>query len=55
MKEKIYTQVHLNKYAYIRRLDVSKVHMHIHTLSHKEKCVHVGELTFGLWYLVLGN
>ena len=55
MKETIYMQVHLDKDAYIRGLDVSKVRMCIHTLSRKEKHVHVGELTFGLWYLVLGN
>ena len=55
MKEKIYMQVHLDEVAYTRGLYVTKACMHIHELSHKEKRVHVGELTFGLWYLVLGN
>jgi len=55
MKEKIYTQVHLDEDAYTRGLDVTKVRMRVHTLSRKEKRVHVGELTFGPWYLVLGN
>jgi len=55
MKEKICTRVHLDKDAYIHGLDVSKVRMHIHALSCKEKRVHVGELTFGPWYLVFCN
>jgi len=55
MKENIYTQVHLDKDTYIHGLNVSKARMRIHALSRKEKHVHVGELTFGLWYLVLGN
>ena len=55
MKEKIYTQVHLDEDMYTHRLYVTKARMHIHALSRKEKHVHVEELTFGLWYLVLGN
>jgi len=55
MKEKIYTQVHLDEDVDTRGLDVPKARMHIHTLSCKEKHVHVGELTFGPWYLVLAN
>lgn len=55
MKEKIYTRVHLDEDAYTRVLYVTKVRMRIHALSRKEKHVYVGELTFGLWYLVLGN
>jgi len=47
MKEKSYTQVHLDKVAYTYGLDVSKECMHIHGLSCKEKCVYVGNLTFG--------
>ena len=53
MKEKIYTQVHLDEDVYIRGLDVSKARMRIHALSRKKKRVHVGELIFGPWYLVL--
>ena len=49
MKEKTYTQVHLDEDAYTRRLDVTKACMHIHALSRKEKHVYVGELTFGPW------
>ena len=49
MKEKIYTQVHLDKDTYTRGLDVTKAHMRIHTLSCKEKCIYVGELIFGSW------
>ena len=49
MKEETYTQVHLDEDAYTRGLDVSKARMRIHTLSHKEKHVYVGELTFGQW------
>jgi len=47
MKEKSYTQVHLNKVAYTRGLDVTKARMRIHALSCKEKHVYVGKLTFG--------
>ena len=54
-RKDIYTQVHLDEGAYTRGLDVTKARMHIHALSRKEKRVHVGELTFGPWYLVLGN
>ena len=53
MKKKIYTQVHLDEGAYTHGLDVTKSRMRIHALSCKEKRVYVGELTFGLWYLVL--
>ena len=52
MKEKTYTQVHLDKDAYTRELDVPKARMRIHALSRKEKRIHVGELMFGPWYLV---
>ena len=55
MKEKIYTQVHLYEGTYTRGLVVTKACMRIHALSRKEKRVHVGELTFGPWYLVLDN
>jgi len=55
MKEKTYTQVHLDEDAYACRLYITKVRMHIHALSRKEKHIHVGKLTFGPWYLVLGN
>ena len=48
-------QVHLDEVAYTRVLYVTKARMRIHTLSRKKKHVHVGELTFGLCYLVLGN
>jgi len=48
-------QVHRDQAAYTRGLDVTKVRMRIHALSRKEKRVHVGEPTFGSWYLVLGN
>jgi len=54
MKEKSYTQFHLDKVAYTRGLDISKAHMRIHALSCKEKRVHVGKLTFGPEHLVLG-
>ena len=53
-RENIYTQVHRDQAVYTCRLDVSKARMHIHTLSRKEKCVHVGKLGFGSWYLVPG-
>ena len=45
MKEKTYTQVHLDKNAYTHQLDIKKVRMCIHALSRKEKRVYVGELT----------
>ena len=47
MKEKSYTQVHLDKVSYTRGLDVSKVRMRIHALSCKERRLYVGKLTFG--------
>ena len=47
MKEKSYTQVQLDKFAYTRSLDVSKARMCIHACSCKEKCVYVGKFTFG--------
>ena len=50
MKEKVYTQVHLDQNVYTRGLDVPKARMRIHALSHKEKRVHVGELMF--WSVV---
>ena len=46
MKEKTYTQVHLDEGTYTRRLDVAKAHMRIHILSRKDIRVHVGP-----WYL----
>ena len=49
MKKTIYMQVHLDEGAYTHGLDVTKARMHIHALSHKEKSVYVGELTFGSW------
>ena len=49
MKDKIYTQVHLDEDAYTRGLDVTKVRMRIHALSRKEKCIYVRKLTLGLW------
>ena len=55
MKENTYTQVHLDEDTYTCELYVTNAHMHIHALSRKEKRVHVGKLTFGPWYLVLGN
>jgi len=48
-------QVHRDQDAYTHRLNVTKERMHIHALSRKEKCIHVGEPSFGPWYLVLGN
>ena len=47
-------QVHHDQAAYTRGLDVPKTRMRIHTLSHKDRRVHVGKLSFGLWYLVHG-
>ena len=55
MKEKTYTQVHLDEDAYTRGLDIPKERMRIHALSCKEKHVHVGKLVSGPWYLVLGT
>ena len=52
MKEKTYTQVHLDEDAYTHGLYISKARMRIHTLSCKEKHVHVGKLSFGPLYLV---
>ena len=49
MKENTYMQVHLDEDAYTRGLDVTKARMRIHALSHKEKRVYVGDLTFGPW------
>ena len=51
MNERRYTEVPLNEVTYTRGFFDQKAHMHIHTLSHKERCVHVGEFGFGLWYL----
>ena len=53
-RENTYTQVHCDQATYTRRLDVSKVRMHIHTHLCKEKRVYVGKLTFGPWQLILG-
>ena len=55
MKEKIYTQVHLDEDVYTCVLYVTKARMHIHALFRKERRVHVGELSFGPWYLVIHN
>ena len=48
-------QVHRDQDVYTHGLNVTKVRMCIHALSCKEKLVHVGEPTFGPWYLVLHN
>jgi len=53
-RKNIYTQVHHDQSTYTCGLDVPKSCMRIYALSCKEKHVHVGELMFGPWYLVLG-
>ena len=40
------------KGAYTRGIADPKGRMHMHALSRKEKCVHVGKLVFSPWYLV---
>ena len=47
-------QVPLGQVAYTCRFADQKVCVRIHTLTRKEKRVHIGKLGFGLWYLVLG-
>ena len=46
--------MHVNLYeiAYTRGLAEKKAHIRTHTGSQKERHVHVGKLSFGLWYLV---
>ena len=50
-RKKRYTQVSLDQAAYACGFADQKARMHIHTLSRKERHVHVGEFGFGLWYL----
>ena len=47
-----YTQVPLSKVAYTRNITNPKACMHMHTLSCKQKCVHVEKGMLGPWYLV---
>jgi len=54
MKKERYTRVPIDK-PHVHVVSQTKRHVwHTHTLSRKEKRVHVGKLSFGPWYLVHG-
>ena len=53
-RKKRYTQVPLNQVTYTCKITDQKACIRMHTLSCKEKRVHVGKIIFGPWYLVLG-
>jgi len=52
MKKERYMQVHLVQAMYTRRFIEQKERICIHALSQKEKCIHVGKLSF--WSEVFG-
>ena len=54
MSRERYTQVSLDETAYTCGLAEQKAHIHTHAGSQNEMHVHVGKLSFGLWYLVHG-